>query len=214
MVLQQNKSLIGVVASIAAIVALLTSVLTLYTQVQTVAQQIASNATKELKKDFAPVGTIISSTLTPEEFAKSISEDLGGDYRERKWVLADGREVLGTQYAILTNNRPLPDLRGVFLRGLDPKSTRKVGSLENSATALPRKGFTGITSTSNEITLRQAGTITESERFNVGGRDYSIHNPPSDFTIPATSFTVTINGGGDTETRPKNVAVFYYIKIN
>ncbi|HSC95664.1 MAG TPA: hypothetical protein VLC73_11890, partial [Burkholderiales bacterium] len=103
---------------------------------------------QKIQRDFAPVGTIVSSVLAPAEFATATGEKLGDTLDKRRWILADGIDVRGTKYAILTDNKPIPNLQGMFLRGMDLKSKREVGSLEKYATALPVENkFAGKTST-------------------------------------------------------------------
>ena len=54
-----------------------------------------------------PVGTIIHSMLTTTQFASEYGDN---------WVLADGRSVSGTKYALITGLGSIPDMRGAFLR--------------------------------------------------------------------------------------------------
>ena len=58
-----------------------------------------------------PIGTIISSMLKPAT--------IGIKYGD-KWVLADGRRVSPkSEYTKLTGETTLPDLRGMFIRGMN-----------------------------------------------------------------------------------------------
>ena len=105
-----------------------------------------------------PVGTIISSMLSYKEFQKA-----AGDL----WKPADGRSVsAGSRYTKLTGKKTLPDLRGMFLRGLnqfdpvkgprldnyrDPEGKeRKAGSLQLNATCLPNESFTATAVSNGE----------------------------------------------------------------
>src|SRR5262249_49757194 len=62
-----------------------------------------------------PIGSVVASMLTPAQMMQ-----VAGD----SWVPADGRKV-STQspYAIETGSTELPDLRGVFARGLNQFDT-------------------------------------------------------------------------------------------
>ncbi len=84
-----------------------------------------------------PVGTIVSSILPPDKFAKAVGDV---DLPEPSWILADGRSINGAStYSQLTGDVKIPDLRGMFLRGMnegradgneDPDRNRIVGQLQ------------------------------------------------------------------------------------
>src|SRR5258706_15063259 len=121
----------------------------------------------------------------------------GDDLKKRKWILADGRDVTGTEYARKTGARPIPDLRGMFLRGIDPASNRSPGSKEQFATALPStKAFVGTTSSAGEHEHGNGATYTPSgDRYNVGARDYIAVNVTNTAKAVAHTHTVKINDG-------------------
>ncbi|EUB95584.1 hypothetical protein PMI07_002072 [Rhizobium sp. CF080] len=200
------------IAGISAVVALLTAVVTLYSQIS---QVIETSVIDRFRRDFAPIGTVVSSVLTPEDFASAIGESVGWQINRRTWVLADGRAVEGTKYAIDTKGKSVPDLRGIFLRGIDPSSGRVAGSIEDSATALPRSSpFSGVTDAGGEHTHPLGAARSTVDRYNAGGTNYWTISARD--TGPAGSHfhNVSISAGGDPETRPKNVGIYYYIKIN
>jgi hypothetical protein len=135
-----------------------------------------------------PVGTVIASYLTPLQ----IQENYGDE-----WVLANGDDVsTKSQFFKITGKTRLPDLRGVFLRGMnfeggkDP-DTRDVGDYQEDAfkkhdhdLVFHRQSFQGS-----------------------GGKGKPAMDEPDG----------EISGKPDqgaSETRPKNVAVYFYIKIN
>jgi hypothetical protein len=170
-----------------------------------------------------PVGTIVASMLEFEKF-----QNVAGN----AWKPADGRKVSAKSgYAKLTGNTVLPDLRGMFLRGLnqfdphtgprrdkyrDPDgSRRKAGSLQKDATSLPtnkKKPFKGIAEEAGEHShvyfkaLRVGGSS--------GSKDMASSEASTTGLAGNHTHTVLITSGGDSETRPVNAAVFYYIKIN
>lgn len=171
--------------------------------------------------DQLPVGTVVASVLEPEIFLSN--------GRNRKWHLADDSAVpLDSAYGIIVKDAKiekkdrLPDLRGVFLRGMnsgrsdgkqDPEMERYAGGLQLSATKLPNKGFTGLSKESGEHTHTQKAP----RHYGAGAGDHARAKPDGSGTTSPSgkhSHTVSINGGGDSETRPRNVAVFFYIKIN
>lgn len=163
------------------------------------------------------------------------------------WLLCDGsvipdgehygalRELLrSTAWGNTGAQVRLPDLRGMFLRGVDdpdgPAGTewdpagrdpdadeRKhptldqfsqlIGSVQDYATALPRVDFWA--------NLRHRHGYRRAVRGDVraGGTEDPRNNDGSTNTDPALSEAqVTNEGGGDTETRPKNAYVNFIIK--
>jgi hypothetical protein len=167
-----------------------------------------------------PVGTVIASILPFEKFRKE-----AGDF----WMPADGRKIsTESKYARLTGKKTLPDLRSIFLRGLnqfdplvgprldnykDPEGKgRKAGSLQSDATCLPNKEFA--------VNAGSAGAHTHvySKALSKGVKSGSHDGASAEMSIAASAgehaHEVKIDGGGDIETRPKNIAVYYYIKIN
>ncbi|MDR4504182.1 MAG: hypothetical protein MRK01_05215 [Candidatus Scalindua sp.] len=174
-----------------------------------------------------PVGTIIASMLNETLFAQATGDEGITDASKRKWTLADGKPVQGSRYAEIMekNNKPddVPDLRGMFLRGvdlgrgIDPGRTVG-GPYQIDTTRLPRgeKGpFTGTTSANGAHSHRVKGAGNEYSGGTDDRHKRATYNPTAITTIDGNhSHTVTITSGGDSETRPANVAVYYYIRIN
>lgn len=137
------------------------------------------------------IGDIKPSLLTSAQMS-AISTD---------WILANGGSCIGTAYATLTGNNTVPDLRGQFLRGLDTSGTvdkdgqsRTLGSSQSDATA--KNGlFLNIRTTDSSSPWH--------ERSDIISGSSPPNNSPSGNAI-----------NGDLETRPVNVAVNYFIKVN
>ncbi len=138
-----------------------------------------------------PVGSIIASYLSPQQ----MKEKYGNE-----WVLADGRDIsTDTEFYKTTGKTKLPDLRGMFIRGLnvgrndkdrDPNNKRVVGDYQPDA--FQRHDHAIVT----------AG---------VWGRSFQGEN-----SGPKTAYKLdgkTGETGTEEETRPKNVALYYYVKI-
>jgi|GEM_PF-3666774 len=160
---------------------------------------------------FVPVGTVAASLIGPEQFAEAVEDPINFDPTISKWSLADGRMVLGSKYSVLTGQLALPDLRGMFLRGLN---LARNDGLEDPDGA-----------------SRTAGD-TQMDMFQGHGHKHEMGNsnanyPPGTFDgVYGTGVFLqnrirepaTIERFGEArfglETRPKNVAVYYYIKIN
>jgi hypothetical protein len=178
---------------------------------------------RKLELNALPIGTIIASMLEFKKF-----QNVAGD----TWKPADGRNVSAKSgYAKLTGNTVLPDLRGMFIRGLnqfdphkasrrdkykDPDgSGRKAGMPQNDATSLPKNKkhpFKGIAESAGEH------SHIYFKALRVGGRSGSEERASAQASTTGLAgdhtHTVLITSGGDSETRPVNVAVFYYIKID
>lgn len=62
----------------------------------------------EMRKAELPVGTIVISALTPEQFASSKNPQ----YSANKWIVADGRSLpIGSLYEQVTGSKVAPDMR-------------------------------------------------------------------------------------------------------
>jgi hypothetical protein len=151
--------------------------------------------------DDTPVGTVISSLLTEAQFQSE---------RGTNWVLADGRTIASTtKFAQLYGSTTIPDLRGQFLRGKnngradgnqDPAGERSLGVYQADQFQGHWHNFFG-----------EDGGIGSAGRYRVStnsttGLSNVVTNPITDGT----------NGTPRTgnETRVKNVAVNYFIKID
>lgn len=173
-----------------------------------------------------PVGTIIASYLNFEQFnavTQNNSNSPTGTWNSRfsKWSPADGRPVPYSKFTAVTSRTEVPDLRGVFLRALnqfDPNQPslpnhdridpdqRTVGSFQSDATRLPL------------LTVSEAGGHSHGGYVGGGqGRHQTgQHEGPAYGASPmgeAGKHSHAISGG-DKETRPKNVSIYYYIRIN
>jgi hypothetical protein len=162
---------------------------------------INDSLTAAKQRSTLPVGTIVASMLDSASFRQ-----IAGD----GWVLADGRSTASfLAYFQVTGKANLPDLRGMFLRGLnagrndgrqDPE-TRLVSGYQEDA-------FQGHWHSFNSAngTVDNARPLAGSQGSSSDPGTYnSITNPIADGTngVPRTG----------SETRPKNVAVYYYIKV-
>jgi len=167
------------------------------------------------------VGSIQQTLLTEVQFGLQLgSSELG------KWVLADGRSVAGTAYATATGNATVPDLRGAYLRmaGQNGNPAWNGGALngyQEDTTRRPRNtGLTGTTSnpgghthsTPIQKTGSGSGNVASTNMTVGDGGNVAIGNWTN--AAGAHTHTVTINGGGDAETRPKTFTVNYFIKVD
>lgn len=157
------------------------------------------------------------------------------------WLPCDGRalksseypslfSVIGTIYGNGTSGAGagngtdfnLPDFTNQFLRGVNddrlPNYQRTMGSKEGYLTALPRKQFTGISSFDGNHTHSATNwrtTFSSNTKAGwPGGARISGTVSKAGISINGNhTHTATLTGGGDTETRPRNRALIYCIKI-
>jgi hypothetical protein len=139
------------------------------------------------------VGEIVASMLTQGPFQRVHGSE---------WVLADGQNVKGSAYSAATGMETVPDLRGVFLRGKN-NGRAADGNAELSLGAYQADGFkTHVHSGVIGISGVKAGNVYDA-------------SPPQDrmnsFQPASTSTSVP---DGAEETRPKNVTVNFFIKVN
>lgn len=183
-----------------------------------------------------PLGTIIASELGYSEFCLAIGDSPFWSTKNT-WAPADGRGVQGSEYSRIRSN--VPDLRGVFLRGLnnfypnnagagdlnllqlDPDPNRQPGKFQIDATRMPNESF--LISKDGEHshkfegkTVNLGGDSHYGEYVDAGSNDLSAGKTytPSGFVKRQNSAHDHTIQGGDAETRPKNVAIYYYVKIN
>lgn len=155
-----------------------------------------------------PIGTIIASYLDWNQFQKTTenNKNSGGIWKSEfsYWSPCDGREVPNSDFQNLTSRNNVPDLRGLFLRGLntfdfsetsvvdpfhaDPDTNRKVGSFQIDDF---KRHSHPIYASVNTAQIRGSGGAAG---------DYPVNSATGEM--------------GGLETRPKNMATFFYIKIN
>ncbi len=166
------------------------------------------------------LGTIVCSPLPFSLFSASYGQN--GDFLDAisKWAPCDGRSVAASIYAFINmNSDRAPDLRGVFVRALNIQL--------NDGKAIPET-----------VQEKQADPCPNRlpEDFQVDDLKSHMHNLPH----PLDSIGHTVNGNGHrlridaddgkpwhnlswpgrtensggNETRPKNRALYYYIRIN
>ncbi len=171
-----------------------------------------------------PVGTVLSSIIRPELFYSL-------NNKKSQWVLADGRNVEGSRYHVSTSQNVVPDMRGLFLRGVnenrsdsfsDRDLNRKVGSVQQEQIKYHIHALEGVwkedliseetVSSSNgfgfnDIFYRGIKGLNPNKALNESSKsslDQKVRESSMGYTLPT----------GDIETVPNNVAVYYYVKIN
>lgn len=114
------------------------------------------------------------------------------------WVLADG-ESATMEYFEATGENKVPDLRGMFLRGLNEE--------RNDGKEDPDPDFEGNI---RVVGSYQADTLkSHSHLENLAAGNGGIHSGGSFGVINQVQTGKT----GGAETRPRNIAVYWYVKV-
>jgi len=153
------------------------------------------------------IGDVKQSFLTEAEFQAE---------HDDTWVLCDGRDVIGSDYAILKEgdaitSHNIPDARGQFLRGLDVSGTvdpdgagRVVG--DSQADAMQNHAH--------------ASNVYHDKWGNNGGGEPNMGflgaagTGNKSLTSYNSQVSVAIGGRQASESRPKNLTCNMFIKIN
>ena len=147
------------------------------------------------------------------------------------WLLCDGSAIpAGKDYdelRTILGTTTVPNLLGQFLRGSSTATDALLAKI-SWTTARPHQGFTGLTNENgahvHDVGIRgtvdvNTGIDTSFGTTHVGSNkpfsnyagDLDTFHPKTNST-GAHSHTVTINGGGDTETAPDHVRICWGIK--
>ncbi len=134
------------------------------------------------------VGEVKQSILTEAQFQSEYGD---------KWVLMDGRDITGSDLATVTANNTLPDARGQFLRG---KNNSRADGQENP-------------DGESAIGLQQTDEFgTHSHAWGGIGRFTPDTGGDTVWKSGSNASATTEEGGN--ETRPKNITINIFIKIN
>ncbi len=150
-----------------------------------------------------PVGTIIDSLLTEAQFVALMWSS---------WILMDSRSISSSMCANLTGLSSMIDSRGQFRRtknngradgSQDPGGERAIGSLQGQATAR------------NGLSISDPGHTHPISYWSPSGGAYGLGGGASSTQSGTGPNTTGISlGAGDAETRPRNIAVNTFVKIN
>ena len=148
----------------------------------------------------APIGTIIATTLTYDQFL-SINQIGDLSSSEQIWLPCDGRTVPNGNFITKT-----PDLRGVFLRGANVMDKNE--SLHTNPV---------ISNQSNPDNTKVGDFQDDIFKSHTHGYQASSTKPVSGkgswstFAWDPASYTTSATGGS--ETRPRNTTVIYLIRV-
>lgn len=170
------------------------------------------------------LGTVISSVLNYDQLCKEMGENPAIDNTKSSYAPCDGRPISGSQLDHKTAGamKNAPDLRGKFMRGLnviysvgqptpfdpklfgDPQDNRKVNDYQPDV----------LLAHSHPASGHINGSVCGSNgSHDVDEGDQKWNSDPN-FGDHNVVVTVGDNANGGLETRPRNIAVYFYIKIN
>jgi hypothetical protein len=180
------------------------------------------------------IGDIVTSMLTESQFQAQ---------RNSGWVLMDGRSVGGSKYATVTGSNTLPDARGLALRGknngrADGKQNPDGDVVLGTYQADGFGTHTHIQNAHNHTQDAHSHTVTDPGHHHTitggaggayglprsyDGNSAAVANATSTNTTGITIASATATNqvstatnqtSGGNESRPKNITVNYFIKIN
>lgn len=153
-----------------------------------------------IEDDNAKVGDVVMSMLDEATFQTQ---------RSAKWVLMDGRAVTGSDYEAVTGNTNIPDGRGRFPRmkdngaGVAP-TEEALGALQSDSFASHNHGGGSHTHNYFRPNANRAGNPSGTRRVEETGGTSATTGPS----------TTVVQTQGGAETRPVNVTLNFFIKIN
>jgi len=171
------------------------------------------------------LGTVITSVLEYDHLIKITGDPSIINPKTSGWIPADGRSIKDSELFRQTGQAFAPDLRGQFIRGLNQfYSPGEPSIVANGADPNDRTNIGGysyqkqdvqphihpITDPGHQHGMVKGVTI-DSWGGNVvpsGAGGGSIATAPQKTGITQTNTNTNI------ETRPNNISVYYYIKIN
>lgn len=161
-----------------------------------------------------PIGTIISSAANWEQFQKIMKIPEGSiDASKLPWVPCDGRNVRESTYAKILRTQDVPDLRGVFIRGMNRIDSGEKSPVDASrADPDTNRELGKVQMDSLQEHQHQIGVVAKGGgvRNASGNEDAVQRNPAAVNSREIVGTDVRVS----TETRPKNIALYYYVRIN
>lgn len=194
------------------------------------------------QKDW-PLGTVITSTLNYDQFSELVNNNgrkassQAFDASFSNWAPADGRSIEGSDYHEKFMLTHVPDMRGQFLRGYNNSNAQGEPSVningnfpnekrnevngysyQKFGTSLKDVNFTtsGGQESQHQHTIfghffTGAGGLAGAPQGSGGGKDQTFSTKIGE---GEHSHSVNPSGGVlSVETRPQNIAVYYYIRI-
>jgi microcystin-dependent protein len=209
------------------------------TETQALASNSLAVSPFGLSSALTDLQTTIVNSITNQLVPTGTVIHVAGATAPAGWLIANGDTVpngVGTVQGVTANFSTLfaalgttyggagilPDLRGQFIRSWNSGANgdgatsaldtgRVRGSDQDDATALPTTNFTGTTNTAGNHNHTWGGIGGSGGNNAAFGSGYAVTNNNTS-SAGEHNHTCTINGGGDAETRPANVALLAVIK--
>lgn len=197
-------------------------ILTLQTDRGSISSKASALDTYGSSKEM-PVGTVISSFLNFEQFnvATRNNEKSPGQIwtsNKSKWSPCDGRPIPNSKLLALAAFTNAPDLRGVFLRGINAIDPYYTVNPQNSQLNPEQRSIGEFQASSiqnhNHLISGSRGLLYYTPNWLKGGDGGDFIGAIGTPGKGNRDILRTDNDGGTSETRPNNVTVYYYIKIN
>jgi len=167
----------------------------------------------------AAIGDVKQSFLTEAQF---ITEN------GATWILADGRDITGSDYAGVIGNNTAPDCRAMFLRSgnlgradgfVDPNGNQSTNTEISDKTALNGIGISmsGSGGHGHSISTIAPGIFSDPNLTGFVDSTATLNNAKAGTTMSTTGVsdhTHTLSISGDNETAPNHIIVNTFIKIN
>lgn len=165
----------------------------------------------EKNKQSTPLGTIITSTLKFDQFIKVTKDRKTFNPKRSKWAPADGRSISLSDYHKLTSKSKSPDLRGQFVRGKNEflNDGQQPSKPLNGKDVGERKEIDLYSYQTDAIKEHVHQVVVHWNTSHGGNRSYGSNGVGN-----STKVNTQGNLNSGKETRPRNMSVYYYIKIN
>jgi hypothetical protein len=194
------------------------------------ALSVASTANAQLAEEAktvrcsGAVGDVKYSILNPTQFAQ-----VNGDC----WIPMDGRSISGSKLSQIVSSNNVPDIGGLFVRSqeygqnydADRTNSSSIATFQDqSYQSHTHSGYVG--SVTSNPTMSTQNTLQDLSLGNWGNPHNAYieegANDPNyikvvgqlSVTLADHGHSLTINNNGSAETRPKNVNLWTYIRIN
>lgn len=154
-----------------------------------------------------PLGVITMADLTEEQFQdQNESFTPQGGSVKQEWVLADGRDVTGSRYAVLTGNTTVPNHVDRYAR------------MANNDGELRAQQADSFDSHDHGATfvINAAGTnvVGSNDTNDAAAKNFTSGKQNRQSNLAAATFDFTIANSGGIETRPKTTKTYFFIRIN
>lgn len=156
-------------------------------------------STNQAKTDIIQLSRSISKGSLGNVEYSVLNEEKFRELNGKEWVLMDGRNIAKSKLCKFSGLCDVPDARGVFVRGMNEKRQGKLGDPDGDRVV---GEYQQDSFKSHHHQYVNSGVWGRSWRGSSEG--------------PKTAYEQAgnTNNTGGTETRPRNIALYTYIKIN